>query len=403
MESQQLTMSKDEAPPAESHHVPQVIDSSSNSAKSLSIVSTKDLDLSTSQSEHPSATTGEVLSKNQQKKLKRKRDWEESRDSRKARRKEKMKEKRERKRSGLKNAGDEESEQGQSFAALKSVHQRSQPRQRPIQVPLTIVFDCQYESLMTDNERTSLAGQITRSYSENRKSHLRAHLIVSSFGGQLKERYEVIQAGHYRSWQGIRFLEEDFVRAAEQAKAVMTGPEGGTVVGALTMNESGNSAGHSPNVEDGEVIYLSSDSPNVLSALKPYSTYIIGGLVDRNRHKGACYKKAMDANFKTAKLPIGEFLQLHSGMVLTTNHVCQIMLRWLELGDWGKAFMEVIPKRKGGMLKGGLEESVSDNRDSDRNQKEDEDEDVEFARDALDNDLTEGVELARDGLDNDLA
>jgi tRNA (guanine9-N1)-methyltransferase len=32
--------------------------------------------------------------------------------------------------------------------------------------------------------------------------------------------------------------------------------------------------------------------------------------------------------------------------------VHEIMLKWLECGDWGEAFMSVIPKRKGGQLRG---------------------------------------------------
>ena len=37
--------------------------------------------------------------------------------------------------------------------------------------------------------------------------------------------------------------------------------------------------------------------------------------------------------------------------MLTTNHVMEIMLRWLETGDWGEAFMQFLPQRKGGKLK----------------------------------------------------
>jgi tRNA (guanine9-N1)-methyltransferase len=100
-----------------------------------------------------------------------------------------------------------------------------------------------------------------------------------------------------------------------------------------------------------QVIYLSSESDNTINELRPYGIYVIGGLVDRNRHKGICYKRAMDREVMTAKLPIGEFLQMNSRYVLATNHVNEIMLKWLEVGDWGDAFMKVIPKRKGGALK----------------------------------------------------
>ena len=35
-----------------------------------------------------------------------------------------------------------------------------------------------------------------------------------------------------------------------------------------------------------------------------------------------------------------------SRQVLTVNQVLEIMLHWLEVGDWEKAFMAIIPKRK---------------------------------------------------------
>jgi len=42
---------------------------------------------------------------------------------------------------------------------------------------------------------------------------------------------------------------------------------------------------------------------------------------------------------------------MQSRYVLTTNQVIEIMVKWMECGDWGEAFLAVIPKRKGGTLK----------------------------------------------------
>jgi tRNA (guanine9-N1)-methyltransferase len=222
-----------------------------------------------------------------------------------------------------------------------------QERKTHVQVPVTFIFDCNFDGLMLDGEIKSLASQITRCYSDNSRAPFRAHLAVASLGGRLQERFDGPLEKQYEAWKGIKFFSEDFVEVSEMAKKWMGEPgRGGKVAGALTKAMAANSTS-----SDGEVIYLSSDSDNTIDELKPYNTYIIGGLVDRNRHKGICYKSAMDRGIKTAKLPIGEFLEMSSRYVLTTNHVNEIMLRWLELGDWGEAFMKVIPKRKGGSLK----------------------------------------------------
>lgn len=294
------------------------------------------------------------LSKNKLKKLKRDQEWEANRVKRKEKRREKQIEKKKRKRAACQDPAPSSSTNQtlvqQDWQEQKSAEPKKLTRQEYIQLPVTVVLDCGFNDLMIDKELTSLGSQVTRCYSDNHKAPFQAHLAISSFGGQLKERFDGLLAGHYRSWKNVRFLEGDFAQAASQAKEWMKGDHGGKLAGALAKEDDPAQTSHEQE-EAGEVVYLTSDSPDTLTRLRPYSTYIIGGLVDRNRHKGVCYKRALDKGMRTAKLPIGDYMQMTSRFVLATNHVAEIMLRWLELGDWGEAFLQVVPKRKGGVLK----------------------------------------------------
>jgi tRNA (guanine9-N1)-methyltransferase len=292
------------------------------------------------------------LSKNQLKKQRRWERWESGREDRKVKRKEKIKARKERRRAEWEvNRTEGSAEQPPSFRAPR----RGEPP--GVQVPITILFDCDFEEYMHDHELKSLGLQITRSYSDNRKASFRFHLGISSWGGKMKERFDGVLAKQYTSWKGFHFCEEDFVKTSEMSKEWMKSPRGGKVAGALAKdpanqnqikgeetkshaNEEANEEANGEADEEGEIVYLSAESDNTLERLKPNSTYIIGGLVDKNRHKGLCYKRALDRGIKTAKLPIGEFLQMDSRKVLVTNHVLEIMLKWLEHDDWGKAFIE---------------------------------------------------------------
>ncbi|KAK0625229.1 guanine-1-methyltransferase-domain-containing protein, partial [Bombardia bombarda] len=302
-----------------------------------------------------------TLSKNQLRKQRKQQAYEVYKEQRKEKRKDKRHDKQARKRA----------EREATIAAAQAagidpatvLPPKKEPW-RPRPVPVAIIIDCDFEEYMRENEIVSLSSQIVRSYSQNRRSKFQAHLVVSSWKGKLKTRFETVLKNAHDRWINVHVMEGDFVEAAKFAKEkLLTGPGAGDVNDLVKPSEkdveevaqSNSEAAPVPEAEsdnvDQSIVYLSSESPYTLDRLEPNTSYVIGGLVDRNREKGLCYKRALQHKVRTAKLPIGEYMAMQSRYVLTTNQVVEIMARWLECGDWGEAFMNVIPKRKGGTLK----------------------------------------------------
>ncbi|KAL9616160.1 MAG: hypothetical protein Q9160_008940 [Pyrenula sp. 1 TL-2023] len=334
-------------------------------AREGSVRSTSELDKSTedidgeSDENRPTAEVGKAdggiedptLSKSQLKKLRRQEKWAAGKEFRKAKRKQKAAERKQRKREAREQSSKETNGPELSPPPVSAArNSRSSP------LPVTFVIDCGFDDLMTEKERISLASQLTRAYSDNHRAPLQGHLTVSSFGAKLKERFETVLASHHKNWKNITFLKADFEEASKQSLQAMGETADKYKMDGIFASKS------TVAVEDlraqSEVVYLTSESPDTLQELRPYSTYIIGGLVDKNRHKGICYKVACDKGIKTAKLPISEHMEMQSRYVLATNHVVEIMLAWLACGDWGEAFLKAIPKRKGGSLKSTVESSL---------------------------------------------
>ncbi|PSR97769.1 guanine-1-methyltransferase-domain-containing protein [Coniella lustricola] len=332
----------------------------------------------------PATNEEPKISKNQLRKQKRQKLREERREERKTFRKDRRHERKERKRNArhdkaeemAKTEGIDMDEALRRILAEETAKRNKLAQSRP--VPVAFIIDCDFEKYMHDNELLSLSGQITRSYSMNKTGLYQAHLVMSSWGGKLKERFDTVLITH-KNWKGVSFVEGDFIEAGEVAWNIMHGPKGGRLCEALeggkptiaaiegpekpaeadggaipetTSDSTEPSAPVTPAFSTDSVVYLSADSPFTLDKLEPNTSYVIGGIVDRNREKNLCQKRAEEKGIRTAKLPIGEYMQMASRRVLATNHVVEIMSKWLETGDWGEAFMAVIPKRKGGQLKG---------------------------------------------------
>jgi tRNA (guanine9-N1)-methyltransferase len=100
----------------------------------------------------------------------------------------------------------------------------------------------------------------------------------------------------------------------------------------------------------GNIVYLTSDSPNELENFDDNQVYLIGGLVDHNKHKLLSYNMAMKNNLKHYRLPIDKYLFMKTRKVLAVNHIFEIICNFTVSGDWQNAFMSIIPKRKGAQL-----------------------------------------------------
>ena len=107
--------------------------------------------------------------------------------------------------------------------------------------------------------------------------------------------------------------------------------------------------------EAARLVFLTADSPNELQELSPGDIYVIGGMVDRNRHKGITLRKAEGEGIRHARLPLQQHCKLAGSAVLTVNQVVDILLAWLELQDWRAACLRAIPPRKRVVEDGGGE------------------------------------------------
>lgn len=97
-----------------------------------------------------------------------------------------------------------------------------------------------------------MSSQLTRCYAVNRLSTHQVSLRVTSLNGRLLERYQTAINSQHLRWKGVQFSDTDYEVTDENRDSL---------------------------------VYLTADSPDTVEDLEPGKSYIIGGIVDRNRHK----------------------------------------------------------------------------------------------------------------------
>lgn len=94
------------------------------------------------------------------------------------------------------------------------------------------------------------------------------------------------------------------------------------------------------------IIYLTADSPNVMTTFKHDKIYIIGSFVDKNTQTGTSLAKAKRQNLATECLPLDKYLQWDVGNKnLTLDQMIRILLCLKNTGNWEEA-LKFVPRRK---------------------------------------------------------
>ncbi|XP_018549363.1 RNA (guanine-9-)-methyltransferase domain-containing protein 2 isoform X1 [Lates calcarifer] len=248
------------------------------------------------------AAENQTMSKRQMKKLLKQQKWEEERELRKQRRKERKQQRRLQRQ----NHQEEEEEGGDAQSA------RKRPRREVTPSSLRLVVDCSFDNLMLIKDVRKLHKQIQRCYAENRRAVHPVQFYLTSLGGQLKQSMDEKDKG-WVNWKDITIKTEHYSEVVAKE----------------------------------DLVYLTSDSPNVLEELDQKKAYVIGGLVDHNHHKGITFEKAKELGINHAQLPLSSFVKMNSRKVLAVNHVFEIILAYLEKGSWQEAFFTILPQRKG--------------------------------------------------------
>ena len=186
----------------------------------------------------------------------------------------------------------------------------------------TVVLDMSFAHLMGDNECRSMAKQMSAAYSINRVAPWPVRLEVCGLDANsaMASAARTLAGGNFQGWtsNGLVVTEEPFhVR-------------------------------HAAALQAGKVVYLTADSPHELGdVLDPTSVLVVGGFVDRNRHKGVTAARAAELGVRTAKFPLDAyFAESKFCRVLTTNQCVEILLELLASRSWQQTLTRCVPMRK---------------------------------------------------------
>ncbi|KAJ1446370.1 guanine-1-methyltransferase-domain-containing protein [Pelagophyceae sp. CCMP2097] len=181
-----------------------------------------------------------------------------------------------------------------------------------------LAVDCEFEDRMTTKEVTSFCSQVMHCYAATRRASSPCTCQLIGLPKESASFRHLQRVTGFGKWLGFD------VDHRPLADLVRSSPR--------------------------KLVYLTADAEDELDGLDQNVVYVIGGIVDRNRHKGLTKAKAESLGLSTARLPIGpesliRFKAGASSPVLTVNHVFELMLQRHLTGSWAAAAI-ILPGRK---------------------------------------------------------
>lgn len=198
---------------------------------------------------------GTVISKRQAKKAAKRAAYEAAKPERKAKEKAARKAKAAHKRAHPEEYKDEPAKAKRRRKAVVPLQERPEFR-------TNLLVDLGgWDDKMSDREIISLTSQLCYCYNIVRHAEHRYKFTVADWSGRVHHRMsdEGPLRGHHKSWN----KEADVELRAHSLQSMLDNGE---------LNRS-------------NVVYLTADSPNVLTSIEEGKTYVLGGIVDKNRYK----------------------------------------------------------------------------------------------------------------------
>lgn len=136
----------------------------------------------------------------------------------------------------------------------------------------------------------SLCSQLAYTHSANRNASFPFSLVFTSVNGRTHQRLESLGGASYKRWANTTWMSESYEHlwkdstSAHSTKVTVEGEVHTAPASALEQMIS-CPTDPSPTIAQNTFVYLTADTEDELTELKPNETYIIGGICDHNRYK----------------------------------------------------------------------------------------------------------------------